>query len=371
MACMLERMYREEMVTTDGVSFSESGTYHMPEDGEHEAYVEYIDSLPLSADPEVFGLNSNANITKDSNDTTALLTRIVLTESGGSSGGSGGSEEDKLTLTARDIFAKVPLEFDMEEVGLKYPVSWGESMNSVLSQDMLRYNGLISVVRSSLQSVEKAVQGLVVMSPDLDAVGRSMLLGQIPAMWKKASYPSLKPLASYVNDLLARLGFLAGWLAEKAPTVYWMSGFYFTHAFMTGAAQNHARKYTIPIDIIAFDFELMPKETYRNPPKDGVYSYGLFFESCRWDKKGSVLTDSEPKKIFSTAPIIWFKPLRQDEVSQYPCYECPVYKTADRRGILATTGHSTNFILFIKVPSSKPSSYWTEMGAAMMSQLSE
>ena len=54
------------------------------------------------------------------------------------------------------------------------------SFNTVLQQELRRYNGLISTIRGSLEDIQKAVKGLILMSPQLEAAFNSIYDGKVP-----------------------------------------------------------------------------------------------------------------------------------------------------------------------------------------------
>lgn len=70
---------------------------------------------------------------------------------------------------------------------------------------MDRFNKLVKVMKSSLANLQKAIQGLVVMSLELEKMFNSFLDQKVPENWENVAYPSLKPLGSWVADLIQRL----------------------------------------------------------------------------------------------------------------------------------------------------------------------
>jgi dynein heavy chain len=121
-------------------------------------------------------------------------------------------------------------------------------------------------------------------------------------------------------------------------------------------------------------------------PEDGAYIRGLFMEGARWDHKAHVIAESHPRELFVPVPYIHLSPKLRVDVpvvegipEQYTgftngtahVYMCPVYKTSFRQGVLSTTGHSTNFVMFIRIPMSEKhkQKHWIKRGVALLTQL--
>ena len=108
------------------------------------------------------------------------------------------------------------------------------------------------------------------------------------------------------------------------------------------------------------------------PPLDGVFVKGFYLEAASWDYNTHQLTESKPKQLFSSMPPMAFIPCEIAKIAPSPSYVAPMYKTTERRGVLSTTGHSTNFVMDVRIPSgSIPESHWIKRGCALITSLND
>ncbi|KOB72814.1 Dynein heavy chain 6, axonemal, partial [Operophtera brumata] len=311
----------------EGYAYSESGTYYCPQADKLEVYKEYMESLPAVENPEVFGMHENANIAFENKETTTLIQTIVDVQPRAAGGGGGDTPDQIVWRICDHTRITVPRKIDMTTINpdLMEPDDHGQlnSLTTVLLHESERFNGLLSVIHSSLNELQKAIKGLVVMSEDFEAVFIAFLNNRVPQMWHKKGYNSLKSLGSWVHDLK--------WLLEGLPPSSWVSGLFFPQGLLTGSLQAYARRFRVPIDALLFDFEPIPFFL----SQEDVYKYN----------KNRPKLDSR--------------------------YDTPLYKTAERAGTLSTTGHSTNFVLPVLLPANQPSSFWIIRGTALLTQVTD
>jgi dynein heavy chain len=376
-----------------GYKYSLSGIFHAPPPTDRDGYLAFIKEMPLLPAPEVHWLHQNASLTALINEGMACMRSVVSLMPKGA-GGGGKSTGEKYKEIAKDIDDRLPKDpYDLEAVLRKFPPKYDDSLNVVLLQELMRFNKLFIKVASTIRDLQKAVDGLVVFSGELEAVGNSCLEGKVPDVWKKVSFGSLKPLGSYVNDFIKRLTMMDDWIARGSPVAFWLSGFFFTQAFLTGIMQNMARRDKVPIDEVIWNFYVQPKkslqgcmdDTYNNVysvPEIGCYVFGMYMEGARWDDDRGCIHESLPKVLFDIFPVILMIPVtKSNDKCPDNIYNCPVYKTSERRGVLSTTGHSTNFVMTMQVPImpddddestwDDTETYWIRRGTAMLTQLDD
>ena len=132
-------------------------------------------------------------------------------------------------------------------------------LNSIaicLTQEIVKFNRLIRQMLSSLKDIKRAIKGFIIMSADLDSMYTAFLNNQVPGIWEKVSFASLKTLGSWVTDLCYRVSFMRHWLHNGQPASFPLPVFFFPQGFMTASLQTFARKHMEAIDALNFEFDI-------------------------------------------------------------------------------------------------------------------
>ena len=88
----LEKYYCSDNLQDD-YTYSESGDYRAPPNGDAQSYRDYIAQLPAEEVPEVFGLHENANIAYQMQESNMMVEKILSIQPRVTSGGDGLSPE--------------------------------------------------------------------------------------------------------------------------------------------------------------------------------------------------------------------------------------------------------------------------------------
>lgn len=190
--------YYNPDVVNSGYTFVNNKLYYqLSPEATYYDYLDYIKTFPINDDPEIFGMHQNADITFAQTQTYSCLS-VLLTLQPKEVGGAAVTQEEVISTLANNILNELPNLFDIETTTQKYPVMYEESLNTVLIQESIRYNNLLTTIQQTLQDLLKAIKGLVVMSEVLEAMAKSLYSNLVPVLWSNKAYPSLKLLGKYI-----------------------------------------------------------------------------------------------------------------------------------------------------------------------------
>lgn len=229
---MLKKFFSPEIMQ-EGYKLSSLDIYQAPPEGTLQETLDHVAKFPLDEDPEVFGLHSNANIVFEQNQVNAFIDTVLLMQPRVSSEGAKITPEDIVKKRCGEFLEILPEDIDERKA---HPETFKIldtgamiSLGVFVKQECARFNKLLRLVRRNLSDLISAIEGTVVMSQVLEDMFNSFINNKTPVAWLDISvgYPSLKPLASWVNDLVDRLKFIASWVYEGPPNSYWLSSFFF------------------------------------------------------------------------------------------------------------------------------------------------
>jgi dynein heavy chain len=345
-------------------------------------FEKYIETMPAIDQPEIFGMHENADVLYNIGCTRVLVADMLSLQPRDGGGGGGKSSDDIATEIADSIAAQVPSVLDEEDAGpttfVIQPNGLLNSVATVLSQEMVKFNKLLDLMVSSLKDVVRAIQGLIIMDHDLDDMYTHFLRNAMPPRWLKVRFASLKSVGSWVKDIVFRVAFRKGWIANGEPAAFPLPVFFFPQGFMTGILQTFARKHLVAVNLLSFKFHVTEElcalgdevETLKDGPDDGCYVYGLMIEGARFDRPNMRVDRSILGEIYTSMPLIHFDPAANHHCDPAD-YACPVYKTSKRAGILSTTGMSTNFVLAVELPTIVHPDQWVLAGMACLCNLTD
>eukprot|EP00961_Rhodomonas_salina_P275081 3716415-Rhodomonas_salina.1 len=266
--------------------------YTVPQTTDIGVFREHVNTYPSTDSPEVFGLNMNADLVFRLDNAEKVFSTILETQPKGGGGGKGASREDIVTELCKDLLSKLPQQFKNEEVRVYLNKAGAtKPIHISLKQEIDVLQLILGKVRATLQNLQLAIDGTIVMSDDLADSLDSLANAKVPPLWLRGAWFS-PTVGVWYQSLLSRFEQWDKWIKTGRPKSYWLPGFTNGQGFLTACRQEVTRSHTgWALDEVAVFTEVTkhdPEDVKEGAP-EGVYCHGMYLDGCGWSKKESKL----------------------------------------------------------------------------------
>ena len=219
------------------------------------------------------------------------------------------------------------------------------------------------------------------MSLATEKLQHCLAAAAVPPVWlEAATYPSLRTLPGWVEDLDRRCAQMELWSRRPmvVPSCTWISGLLNPQAFLTAIMQQDAHENVTDLDRLYVRSELTKKLDPSDFPaaaRDGQYAYGLVLEGARYTLGTSTIEALMPRQMGSPLPVVNLKPVvlstapkaaaaaggggdeGGDAAKASGPFDCPVYKTQQR---------GATYVFSVALRGRHPPAKWILAGAAIL-----
>jgi len=117
--------------------------------------------------------------------------------------GSGKTTAEEVYELIPTLLEMLPLPIEMEDINKQLAIT-SEPLTVILKQESDRYNNLLNVVQRQLISLKRGIEGLELISEELELVMYAVFENKVPKSWGFC-YHSIKPLKSWIDDFYKRV----------------------------------------------------------------------------------------------------------------------------------------------------------------------
>jgi dynein heavy chain len=143
--------------------------------------------------PEIFGLHANADLNFRQKESIEMIDTIIQTRPKDSSSGGGKTREEIVQDQCKEYLLKIPTDYNISEVKellrkLPGPKGLAEKglavpLNVFLYQEIQRLQKILSIVRNTCQQIVEAIDGQIIMTPQIVCGIDSIADAKVPNNW--------------------------------------------------------------------------------------------------------------------------------------------------------------------------------------------